>query len=853
MVNSCVVTIFTAQLFLFMELPNSHFRNYPIEFKEINPKDFPMFEVNNKGIIHPNEDGFINDSMQSKIQLGEKNSVVINAFVGCGKSYAIIQTIKEYYNTTDYLIIVASPYVSLVEQYVDDIHKDAQIPKEDIYNYTDLGRRFDIPYLGKRVQVLTANTLLGNPGEDGFKNSDIKRKYLNDLIRYCEENGTKAIFVYDEIHDAIQNFKEEFIFNLWKWKDVIHKNFIISATFNEASKIVIEYLAELTDKKIQILESERVKIPQKQSKLYLHFSSEHNFTNETFEIVKVVEDLLNRNKEIDILCYSKSLAKSILQDKKGIGKKLKDRFGQLNNCTSELVSNQRTQNEAPKNRYKNDKCNVGTNFKTGVSIRKENHGFIIILPPRATRMWFRNKYGIFSGGINDVIQALARQRKKGEIHIILSRPDRFDNTSLENSEMSLEQINVFMEAYNKIQFFNQQEEPVKYFPLNMQSFLMSAFYHNELENNVAREIEHIDGLTRTDLTRLEFPSYNLFTLNRSEEYIANTFKFFGEDIAAYVAYCAFTNQFMNCDLVEVNYKTELFFKENEIQKGLHKMFNKYFGEDYYHSLMYHSNFKMIYSDFRKVLFENFKLRYKKANSDNWTIINPYNNPNFEVQLVRFIALKFFANSFNHSVTNYERFRDIDYTRSDYFLDSISVSSTINLTEVNYSEETKKKIRIFHILKYFRDKLIENIREYNSNNLSFRYLKNKPTGVFNENDTLLFNELMSLIRYDKLLENNVYEFKRTPSINSLYTRLIEDNLEYTSDRLPTGSRLHIKKITSIKPLPNSAIVINLLHPAEYTNIDLDENWIIQKYGSIENYESNQKSILDAIEEFTKSQE
>ena len=672
------------------------------------------------------------------------------------------------------------------------------------------------------------------------------------MIRYCEDNGTKAVFIYDEIHDAIQNFQEEFIFNLWKWKDVIHKNFIISATFNEASKIVIEYLAELTDKKIQILESERVKIPQKQSKLYLHFSSEHNFTNETFEIVKVVEDLLNRNKEIDILCYSKTLAKSILQDKKGIGKKLKDRFGQLNNCTSELVSNQRTQNEAPKNRYKNDKCNIGTNFKTGVSIRKENHGFIIVLPPRATRLWFRNKYGIFSGGINDIIQALARQREKGEIHIILPRPDRFDSTSLENSEMTQEQINVFMEAYNKVHYFNQQEEPVKYFPLNMQSFLMSAFYHNELENNVASEIELIGGLNRTDLTRLDFPSYNLFTLNRSEEYIANTFKFFGEDIAAYVAYCAFTNQFMNCELVEVNYKTELFFKENEIQKGLHKMFNKYFGEDYYHSLMYHSNFRMIYSDFRKVLFENFNLRYKKANSDNWTIINPYNNPNFELQLVRFIALKFFANAFNHSVTNFERFRDSNYSRSNYFLDCITVASTINLTEVNYSEETKKKIRIFHILKHFREKLIENIREYDSNNLSFRYLKNKPTGVFNENDTLLFNELMSLIRYDELLENNVYEFKRTYSINTLYTRLIEDNFEFTSDRLPSGSRLHIKKIISVKPLPNPTRVINLLEPAEYINIDLDENWMIQNYGSLENYEANQKNILEAIEEYTKSQ-
>ena len=836
-----------------MELPNSHFREYPIEFKEINPKDFPLFEINYKEIINLDGDGHINDSLQSKIDLQEKNSVVINAFVGCGKSYAIIQTIKEYYNTTNYLIIVASPYVSLVEQYVNDIHNDASIPMESIYNYTDLGRDYNIPYLGKRVQVLTANTLLGNPGEDGFKNSDVKRKYLNDLIRYCEENDTKAIFVYDEIHDAIQNFKEEFIFNLWKWKEVIQKNFIISATFNEASKIVIEYLAELTDKKIQILESERVKIPQKQSKLYLHFSSEHNFTITTFEIEKVVEDLLNRNKKIDILCYSKSLAKSILQDKKGIGKKLKDRFGELNNCTSELISNQRTENEAPKNRYKDDKCNIGTNFKTGVSIRKSNHGFIIILPPRSTRLWFRNKYGIFSGGINDIIQALARQRKKGEIHIILPRPDNFDSTSFENSEMNLDQINVFMEAYNKVQYFSQNEEPVKYFPLNMQSFLMSAFYHNELENNVAREIEIINGLDRTDLTRLDFPSYNLFTLNRSEEYIANTFKFFGEDIAAYVTYCAFTNQFMNCELVEMNYKTELFFKENKIQKGLHKMFNKYFGEDYYNSLIIHSNFNMIYSNFRKVIFENFNLRYQKTNSDKWAIINPYNNRNFEVQLIRFIALKFFANSFNHSVTNYQRFKDLDYSRSNYFLDSISIAYTINLEEINYSEETKNKIKIFHILKHFRDKLIENIMAYNSNNLSFRYLKNKPTNIFNENDNLLFNELMSLIRHDELLDNGILEFKRTLTMNTFYTKLIEDNFECIPDRLPTGNRLNIKKITSIKPLPDPVRVINLLQPAEYINIDIDENWIIQKYGSIENYETNQKTILEAIKEYTKSQE
>ena len=84
------------------------------------------------------------------------------------------------------------------------------------------------------------------------------------MISNCKAQNKKVVFIYDEIHDTIHNFRQELIFNLWKWKNVIHKNFVISATFNEASKIVIEYLAELTDRKIQIIESERVRNPEKQ-------------------------------------------------------------------------------------------------------------------------------------------------------------------------------------------------------------------------------------------------------------------------------------------------------------------------------------------------------------------------------------------------------------------------------------------------------------------------------------------------------------------------------------------------------------------------------------------------------------
>ena len=49
-------------------------------------------------------------------------------------------------------------------------------------------------------------------------------------------------------------------------ENVLHKNFIISATFSEASKVVIEYLAEPTDRKIQIIESKerRTQVMRKQ-------------------------------------------------------------------------------------------------------------------------------------------------------------------------------------------------------------------------------------------------------------------------------------------------------------------------------------------------------------------------------------------------------------------------------------------------------------------------------------------------------------------------------------------------------------------------------------------------------------
>ncbi|QOG02290.1 DEAD/DEAH box helicase [Flavobacterium sp. MDT1-60] len=811
-----------------MELPNQHFQDFPIEFKEINPSDFPEFEVENneKIIIEPNAQGFINDAFQTHIVLRHKNTVVVNASVGQGKSTAIIRTIEKYYNEhPDTVIVVASPYVSLVKQYCDDIHFKANIPESQIFNYGKIGRELDIDYKTRRIHVATVNALLGNPGDNAFKNSDEKRQYLNTLISHCTTNNLKVVFIYDEIHDAIQNFKEEFIFNLWKWKDIILKNYILSATYNEASKVVIEYLSELTDKKIQIIESKRIVFPDKQSRLYLHYNPALNYKATNPELIQIVKNLIRADKMIDILCYSKKLAKNIMSEESEIGKLLIDKYGEINDCTSELEDNSRQGNEEPKNIYDNNKCNVGTNFKTGVSIIKSNHAFIIIMPPEGTKMKFSNYFGIFSDGINSVIQALARQRTREEIHILLPEPYKFNYSSLTNSGCNEHQISIFKKFYDEVVTY-RTTNTIDYLKLNTQDDLISRYYNEELYGHVSNEITHINSLERQNLAPLRYPPYKQFKLNRGEEYLSSKFYFFGKDISSYLTYCAFTNQFVNCRLTGLNTRPVLYFEEGKIQRNLIRLFEEYFKDE--ENLMPHFNFNHFYIETRTKLFNSFKLKIK---SDVvWNDINPYNRI-FENQLIRFCANQYFKDNYYYSRSSSNRLRDIEYTRDTYFLECISVANTIDLNEVNYSEEQKNKIKAYQNLNSIRNVLIQKIGTHSRGSTNFSYLPIKLLeGFLNPIERSLFDETITLlIESDDFVKNDIFNFRRNiistdssastlhKKVESLYKMLVDDFFEIQelgeSGKPPriiiNESKESVKRIISIKVLPDPSRVIDTL--------------------------------------------
>lgn len=801
-----------------MELPNQYFEDYPVKFKEINPSDFPEFLIENDGakvIISPNEDGYITKELVKAINTSHKNTVVVNAGVGQGKTTAIIEVVKKLYKE-DYLIFIAAPFVSLVEQYFKEVIKKG-IPESDIYRYEYIGES-NISYLDKKIHIITVNSLLGNPGEDAYINSEAKREYLNSLSNQCKKQGKKVVIVMDEIHDAIHNFKEEYIFNLWKWKPVLHKNIILSATYNEASKIVIEYLAELTDSKIRIIESKRIRIPNNQSDLYLHYNPALFYNNENEQIVEVVKNVIKRGKEVDILCYSKNLADAIITEKnKGIGKVLYSKYQEINNCTSDLRYNQRLGKlEVPNNRYNDDKCNVGTNFKTGVSISKSNHAFVIIFPPKGAKLPFKNASGIFSDGINSVIQSLARQRKKGgEIHLILPPPEKFDFKTLPFKEIKKER---FIEFYESIRDLAEVKVLVKYVPYHLQEMLLVSFYESELKEGVKQEIDMVNNADRVDKASLKFPDFKSFKLRDGEGYLNSKFKFLGTDLSAFITYSAITNQFLNCNLKGYTDRPKILFKEGAIQKTLDSFFiNNYLSEDRF--FVYSELPDLLkYLEFKNDIFNNYKLIIEKESGAK-SYIKKNTNRCFEMQLLGFMLRKFHP-TFNESFFEDEQLVDYQCTRSDYFLLCISKVGEYNIEGISHLEELKTRIITYQSLRYFRGKLIDSIvSPSESSGGNFTYLPNKPTADFitNEEHTR-FNQMINyLVNEDYFISNSLFEFKKRfkstdsteKKIASFYTKMIEDFLETESYRLSRGRRIHVKKVNRIKPLLNADYSIDLI--------------------------------------------
>jgi hypothetical protein len=507
-----------------------------------------------------------------------------------------------------------------------------------------------------------------------------------------------------------------------------------------------------------------------------------------------------------------------------------EKYGEnINDCTSGLEENERMDREYQKNRYDNENCNVGTNFKSGVNIEKDNHALILILPPYTSRRDFTTHYGIFSGGINSVIQAIARKRKSGEIHILLPKPTKFN---FESFPFSPEQRIEFKKFFEPIQYQSTRPSSngitdtklIEYKSLGEQDEILRNFYNNELLESIRESVSHIESNAslRENKVRLEFPEYKLFKLEDGEKYLAQKFKIFGNDLSGYVSYCAATNQFLNCNWVYSNVLPIQYFKEGKLQYCFEKFYENYFNEDWIHSLRNSVSDKYIYHEIRNEIFDYYQLKYIKADG-SYSYIKSFESKEFETQLIAFIQRKLYLNNIEFKkryVSNTNYFSDFPYTRGEYFRSCIS--HAINLeNDKNLDKITSELVKAYLILNEFQHKVIGSIQTKTILKKEVRYILKTQTDFFTVEEIEKLKWMVgALAEYDYFITNEIFEFKRIflssesdiVKLNRFYTYLKNDVFELKTRKIDGTD---FDEIIKIYELPESNKVLNFISGSKIT--------------------------------------
>lgn len=529
-----------------------------IVYRKFSKEDFEESVFSVEEIeVSPNEQGYVSDKIAEVVEekINEENSIVINAATGQGKTTAVFRAIKRHFETTNDIIIVAVPYKSLIVKYAEKIR--SEISEDGVTTMFDLesteNRQLTFMELdrliGKRIQIVTVNLLLRNPGEF-FYQKEVKQRYLDNLISRVRQRNRKLVFIFDEIHAAIYNFNSENIFSFLKFHTLTKKIYYISATYNEASLNVVKTLSRITKFNITLINSKRVRCPQ--ADLHLLMTPKSYSSSDTSNLSSVLFDIISesckKDEPLNILTYSKELAKSFIGKSKSKNKEaaaVYSIFKELNvaNKLKLHVSNSsKYSTEITSCEIDEEDINVGTTFNTGIDITGGT--FIIILPDSYLLNESSNNYGIFSDGVNSIIQAIGRMRGNGSIYILMGKPEKLIYP------LSTSYIND-LDVSGDFRIVN--ETLSMEFGANSESKLLKRYYDkyyflNETEINKYEVSKSDKGYGMT----LRYPSYFEWVLKEGERFLNSQYLFYGKSLAPIVIWSAIHNQFHNCNLKSLN-------------------------------------------------------------------------------------------------------------------------------------------------------------------------------------------------------------------------------------------------------------------------------------------------------------
>lgn len=540
--------------------------NTPIDFFQLDEKLFSIdgFNYSKEEIRFDSKTRYLKGEKHfQNLDLEKKETVVLNFQVGKGKSSILSLIVGEYF-ALGYYILICSPYIKLIEKELNSVldlfHKntkrsklaeilnwevdDYSLGRDEVFfthDYSKLDPHTDLPVVDNAVNIypihlLTINNLLGNPGEDRLYQSGYKQRYINNLLSQWKDE--KVVFFFDEIHESTESFKSIFLPNIFRWQGIVKKIFVSSATFTPSSVPIIKALAFLTEKNISVYESERTK-NSKQSSLSLHIMpSVYSYKTQYFlnHVGVLMQKYRDKKIPVNIITASKILAETIAKQFFGDNvitekSKLIDNTSleYINLCTSDTgIGFNDTQN------------NIGTTFKTGVNLANPNSVLIIIFPSILVETTYSN-YGIFSDGVQSIIQTVGRMRNGGDIHLLISNPK-----SLIKHDYP-EIIDGFVSKHDFASQNTSYDEVIKAYRERLDNFEKPVL---DMERNLNKK--SIVDITKKRNFGFWYPNQHEFLIEYSQMILLNHKNpSFGREIAPYVLWACINNQFANATLKNI--------------------------------------------------------------------------------------------------------------------------------------------------------------------------------------------------------------------------------------------------------------------------------------------------------------
>lgn len=455
-------------------------------------------------------------------------TIVFNLPVGVGKTTTCYQLAKKY-QQDGYYVIICSANTALAQKDHQELSKHFSTQELSSFSHIQANDSTDLFHhqlatagVKAPVQIMTINCLLQNPGEDIYEQAFHHSSYLDNLLQTITNTNKKVVFFFDEIHESVIHFKNELLPYLMKWRHVTHKCYIASATHSPASIPVIRYIAYLTNKRIKIYDSPRIKA-NTQASLHLHISTEQYNSKRLFPLNRIATLIQSYNsRKINILVGHKALAKALTNERNQQNRLIGKILGlQPNICIDETA-----------NIFNEQEHNIGTNFKSGINIEDRRSVLIIVLPIVSANK--NDHYGIFNDGAAAIIQAIARIRKGGEIHIFMYAPETI--IALETQLESLDDKLYEGKAGVSPMKFNEAYAKVK------------ALYENEAAR-LDPQITFLNELAHdTPALKYHYPTFQEYLLDKSQGILMENYESLGKGLSAFVLWASINNQFTNATL-----------------------------------------------------------------------------------------------------------------------------------------------------------------------------------------------------------------------------------------------------------------------------------------------------------------